>query len=205
MRLNALGRASMNNAARRLLQERYMAPMLHRLGGGAPAGRSLEVGTGRGAMLPTIRTRFRGDPVVGLDLDPVMISSSPRARRSSSGGRFVLGDVGSLPFAEASFDSVFDFGAIHFVADWERALDEVRRVLAPGGRYFFEWVTGRGLRAFYALAAERFESMRAPSPERLLRALADRGMPADGSVAFPRWAARATWLVGDVIGVARVG
>jgi ubiquinone/menaquinone biosynthesis C-methylase UbiE len=202
MRLNALGRASMNNAARRLLQERYMAPMLERLGGGASAGRALEVGTGRGAMLATIRTRFRAGPVVGLDLDPQMISRRPHRRRSAD--RFVLGDVGCLPFPDASFDSVFDFGAVHFVADWERALDEVRRVLAPGGRYFFEWVTGRGLRAFYALAAERFESMRAPEPEQLLRALEVRGMPANGSVAFPRWAARATWLVGDVIGVGRV-
>jgi len=55
----------------------------------------------------------------------------------------VLGDVTVLPAADSSFDAVFDYGAIHFVADWQRALDEVRRVLRPGGRYFFEWVTGR--------------------------------------------------------------
>ncbi len=39
MRLNALGRASMNNPLRAFLQRRFMAPWLERLGGHVPDGR----------------------------------------------------------------------------------------------------------------------------------------------------------------------
>jgi ubiquinone/menaquinone biosynthesis C-methylase UbiE len=127
-----------------------------------------------------------------------------KARRTLRGAPLVLADVTLAPFADASFDAVFDFGAIHFVADWERALDEVRRVLKPGGRYYFEWVTGRFLRSFYPLATQGFERMAAPEPEALVAALARRGLSVGDRVIHPRFAASVTWLVGDVIGVARV-
>ena len=201
MRLNALGRASMNNAVRAGLQRHLMARWFERLGGRVPEGRGLEVGCGRGAALGMLRERFGLRELVGLDLDPRMLAS---ARHHAGGAMLVLADATGLPLRDASFDAVFDFGAIHFVADWERALDEVRRVLRPGGRYYFEWVTGRFLRAFYPFATRGFERMRVPRPDDLLTALERRGLPVGDRVVRPRWAAATTWLVGDVIGVGRV-
>lgn len=198
MKLNALGRASMNNPVRTWLQRRYVANLFERLGGRVDSGRVLEVGCGRGALLSTLRGRFGAREVVGLDIDARML------RRARGRERLVLGDVTALPFAGASFDAVFDFGAIHFVAAWERALDEVRRVLRPGGRYFFEWVTGPLLRSLYPLAAEGFERMHAPSPDTLLAALERRGLEVGRACARSRFAAAGTYLVGDVIGVGRV-
>jgi ubiquinone/menaquinone biosynthesis C-methylase UbiE len=201
VKLNALGRASMNNAVRAGLQRHLMARWFERLGGRVPGGRGLEVGCGRGAALRMLRERFGLREMVGLDLDPRMLVP---ARRGAHGAALVLADVAGLPFLDASFDAVFDFGAIHFVSDWERALDEVRRVLRPGGRYYFEWVTGGFLRAFYPFATRGFERMRVPEPEALLGALERRGLPVGGRLVRPRLAAAATWLVGDVIGVGRV-
>ena len=43
------------------------------------------------------------------------------------------------------FDAVFDFGTIHHVPDWRIAVGEVRRVLKPGGLFFFEEVTTHAL------------------------------------------------------------
>ncbi len=100
---------------------------------------------------------------------------------------------------------MFDFGALHIVEEWRRALDEVRRVLARGGGYYFEWVTGRALRALYPLAAERFARVDVPGPEQLLDALGRRGLDTEGRIARPRLMAALTYLVGDVIGVARNG
>jgi ubiquinone/menaquinone biosynthesis C-methylase UbiE len=108
-----------------------------------------------------------------------------------------------MPFRSARFDAVFDFGAVHFVADWEKALDEVRRVLRPGGRYYFEWVTSPVLRSLYPLAARDFERMSAPGPAELVAALHRRGLAVGDRVVRPRLAAALTYLVGDVIGVAR--
>ncbi len=90
------------------------------------------------------------------------------------------------------------------MAGWEAALDEVRRVLRPGGRYCFEWVTSRLLRLLYPLAARDFERMSASGPAALLAALEKRGLAVGGRVVRPRLAAALTYLVGDVIGVARV-
>lgn len=203
MRLNALGRVSMNNPARAWLQRTYVAGLFERLGGRVPGGRVLEVGCGRGALLGTLRARFGAREVVGLDLDPRMLARARRRpSRSAEGARLLLADVGALPAGSASFDAVFDFGAVHFVSDWERALGEVRRVLRPGGRYYFEWVTGRVLRLVYPLAAEGFERMRGPSRRELLARLEAHGLRVGDAVAYPRVAAALTYLVGDVIGVA---
>jgi SAM-dependent methyltransferase len=196
MRLNRPGRASMNNPVRAWLQRAYIAGVFERLGGRS-GGRVLEVGCGRGALLETLRGRFGARQVVGLDLDPRMLTrTSPHPRG------LVLADVAAIPFPAGCFDAVFDFGAVHFVQDWRRGLDEVRRVLRPGGRYYFEWVTGRLLRSLYPLAAEGFERMRAPDAETLLAALESRGLRVGEPVARPRAAAAVTYLVGDVIGVA---
>ncbi len=201
MRLNALGRVSMNNPVRACLQRYLMARWFERLGWRVPAGVGLEIGCGRGAALRPLRERFALRRIVGLDLDPVMLG---RARRRGPGVPLVLADGLQLPFGDGAFDAVFDFGAIHFVANWESALDEVRRVLRGGGRYYFEWVTGRFLRTFYPLATQGFERMRVPTPDALLAALERRGLAVGDRVLRPRLAAAATWLVGDVIGVGRV-
>ena len=42
--------------------------------------------------------------------------------------------------ADDTYDAVFDFGIIHHIPRWREALDEVARVLKPGGRFFFEEV-----------------------------------------------------------------
>jgi ubiquinone/menaquinone biosynthesis C-methylase UbiE len=42
--------------------------------------------------------------------------------------------AGVLPFRSASFDAVSCFGALHLFEHPLRALDEIARVLAPGGR-----------------------------------------------------------------------
>jgi len=48
------------------------------------------------------------------------------------------GDVRELPFADASFDLVVDFGTCYHVARRAQALREVARVLAAGGRFVHE-------------------------------------------------------------------
>ena len=180
MKLNWLGRAAMNNAARAALQRNFVADSLFELGGTPRPGPALEVGCGGGVGLELIRERFGATHAVGLDLDPKMI-----------------------PAADRSFDAVFDFGAIHLVPEWEAALDEVRRVLRPGGAYYFEWVTGRALRALYPAVTEGFRGMAVPDPFALIAALARRGIAVGDRFVRPGLLAW-TNLVGDVIGVGRV-
>jgi SAM-dependent methyltransferase len=68
--------------------------------------------------------------VVGVDIDPAAVAD---AVRRVPGALFTVGDLAALPLATASVDVVVCFEAIEHVDDPYRALDELARVLAPGG------------------------------------------------------------------------
>jgi SAM-dependent methyltransferase len=68
--------------------------------------------------------------VTGIDIDPEAIDS---AKRRCPSADFVVGDLLELPFTSAAFEVVTCFESIEHVTDPSRALDEIRRVLAPDG------------------------------------------------------------------------
>lgn len=68
--------------------------------------------------------------VHGLDIAPDAIQS---ARDRAGDCEFVIGDLMDLPYPDDSFDLVACFETIEHVEDPMRALDEIRRVLRPGG------------------------------------------------------------------------
>ena len=78
-----------------------------------------------------------GAVVTGLDLTPRMIElARDKAReRGAASTRFLVGDMTALPFAAARFDVVTTGYGLRNVPDLERAIVEVRRVLAPGGLF----------------------------------------------------------------------
>ncbi|HZE99273.1 MAG TPA: class I SAM-dependent methyltransferase [Planctomycetota bacterium] len=104
-------------------------------------GRLLDLGCGAG------RTTFglyrRGcRNIVGADLSPALIRlARDHAARRHLGLRFRVADACKLPFASGSFDGcLFSFNGLMTIPRRARriaALREVRRVLAPGGRFVF--------------------------------------------------------------------
>ena len=92
--------------------------------------------------------------VVGIDFSPRMLE---RARRKSPAIEWVQGDILALPFPDGSFDAATVGFGIRNVADLERGLRELRRVLRPGGRLaVLEITTARGpLRPFFDIWFER--------------------------------------------------
>jgi SAM-dependent methyltransferase len=71
--------------------------------------------------------------VTGADIAPAAIAHA-RARYSAHANlEFREADCTALPFADASFDAVVSFETLEHVAAQEVFLDEVRRVLRPGG------------------------------------------------------------------------
>ena len=143
MKLNAAERWLVNNPARALVQRFYEVPLLRRLGGTIESGRVLEVGCGRGVGLPLLLSQFGARHVDGVDLDPRQVARAQTRLRGKYEGRIDLrvASVEQLPFEDAIFDAVFDFGILHHVSAWQSAVAEIGRVLKPGGIFFFEEVT----------------------------------------------------------------
>lgn len=121
--------------------------------------RILEVGSGAAQCARWLAAR--GALVAASDLSGGMLAAARRlgtrpdvtpAARAETGGPssgstgggptgsvgLVQADARVLPFADASFDVAFSaYGAVPFVADPERVMAEVARVLRPGGRWVF--------------------------------------------------------------------
>lgn len=147
MKLNQVEKALMNNPVRALLQRHYEAPLMERLGGRVEDGRVLEVGCGRGVGTEIIFRRFGAREVHAFDIDPDMVEQA-RCRLSGYPAdrlKLWVGDAAAIDADDLSYDAVFDFGIIHHVPEWRRAVSEIARVLRPGGRFFFEEVTSHAL------------------------------------------------------------
>jgi demethylmenaquinone methyltransferase/2-methoxy-6-polyprenyl-1,4-benzoquinol methylase len=67
---------------------------------------------------------------------PMMETGRRKSERARNGGivTFVQGDAESLPFPDASFDAVAVGFGLRNLVDLDRGLDEIYRVLKPGGR-----------------------------------------------------------------------
>jgi SAM-dependent methyltransferase len=101
------------------------------------AGKLLEVPVGTGVLsMPVYRSLPDAD-ITCLDYSPDMMSAAKaRAERMGIGNaRFVQGDVGALPFDDASFDVVLSLNGFHAFPDKEAAWRETFRVLRPGGTF----------------------------------------------------------------------
>ena len=131
--------------------------------------RVLEVSCGHGGGASYFTRTYQPAEYVGLDLNPEAIRHC-QARHQAAGLRFQQGDAQHLPFADASIDVVINVEASHCYPDFPGFVDEVGRVLKPGGRFCHadlryrsgveEWVT--------ALARHpqlRLDEMRLINPE----------------------------------------
>jgi len=105
---------------------------------GDVAGRTvLEIGSGSAPCARWLADQ--GATAVALDLSASMLRHAA-ALGASTGVSVPLVQAGAerLPFVDASFDAVCSaFGGVPFVAEPERVMREVARVLRPGGRWVF--------------------------------------------------------------------
>ncbi|WP_435099198.1 class I SAM-dependent methyltransferase [Halarchaeum sp. P4] len=96
--------------------------------------RVLDLGTGSGYALRALRERGIGRGY-GLDGSPEMTRNA-RSYTDDPAIGYVVGDFGDLPFADDSLDHVFSMEAFYYAADPIETLEEVRRVLRPGGTFY---------------------------------------------------------------------
>lgn len=141
------------------VQKRVVANLIRqiRAGAGGVPGRILDVGSGTGSLLTRLHTIYPAAALCGVDLAYNMCQRT--YEKLGQGALVVNAAAENLPFADGTFDLVVSTSALQWVADLERALHEMRRVLKPGGKlevaFFCEGTLGELQRCFSETLAAR--------------------------------------------------
>ena len=106
---------------------------------GFTGGAILDAGCGPGFMLIELLKLFPEATGVGVDLaEPLLDVARAAAENEGLGsrGKFESADVEKLPFDSQTFDAVVSTNMLHIVENPVKQLDEIERVLKPGGLCF---------------------------------------------------------------------
>jgi ubiquinone/menaquinone biosynthesis C-methylase UbiE len=134
----------------------------HPAGTRAPRVLDVATGTGRVPLLLVSQPWFDGE-VYGLDFAPAMLERA-QVKIAAVGGQervvLRLGEAGSLPWPDSSFDVVTSLEALEFFPRPRRALAEMARTLRPGGTLLVSKVPDRWARVLPFKGLTRSAMMR---------------------------------------------
>jgi ubiquinone/menaquinone biosynthesis C-methylase UbiE len=165
--------------------------------GAQPTESVLDLACGAGVV--TARLAQDAGDVVGVDLTPEMLRRAQALCATLPNVRLELADIGALPFEDARFDAAVCRLVLHHCDDPGRVLDEMLRVVRPGGRV----VVGDILTTEDPVAARRhnrLERLRDPSHVRMLpadehrRLLRERGASIEAEESWTQERRLGEWL-----------
>lgn len=139
---------------RRRGDERELHRALIELTVSTPLGDLLDIGCGQGSLLKLLASRARRVVGVDIDADARQFARTELLLAGIDNCSLRKGDMYSLPFADAGFDTVILDDVLRFADRPTLALTEAGRVLRPGGRLILlvSAAAGDGSRAGRQLA-----------------------------------------------------
>jgi ubiquinone/menaquinone biosynthesis C-methylase UbiE len=99
----------------------------------------LEIGFGNGKFFNKLFSKAGNLTIAGIDYSETMLKEACEKNQASiASGKLALQQANSdrLPFADNSFDKVFCINVVYFWNDPQKHLEEINRVLKPGGKFF---------------------------------------------------------------------
>lgn len=142
-------------------------------------GAVLEIGTGKGRFLVKLARHVAGVTTVDIAAEEQHCARlSARYAGVEEKVRFVVQDAVRLPWPAATFDAAATMNAMHHMKDFKRVLNEMLRVLKPGGKLVLADFSPRG---FQIIAREHCATGKTHPRQRydfreLARALRKRGL-----------------------------
>jgi SAM-dependent methyltransferase len=110
--------------------------------------RVLEVGCGMGTM--AMLWARQGARIVACDLNPVAVGQTrQRFRVFAQSGSVLQTDGGGLPFKDAAFDYAYSWGVLHHSPKLDESIEELCRVVRPGGEVGVMLYNRASLRQWY--------------------------------------------------------
>jgi ubiquinone/menaquinone biosynthesis C-methylase UbiE len=105
---------------------------------GITQGLALEVGPGPGYLGLEWLKKTEGTKLKALEISPDMVAIAERNAKEyglQDRATYVKGDAREMPFDDNTFDAAFTNGSLHEWSQPKQILNEIHRVLKPGGRY----------------------------------------------------------------------
>lgn len=142
-------------------------------------GPSLEIGVGTGRF--ALPLADAGVDMVGIDLSRPMLAKLVDKAGGTQPFPLLEGDATRLPFSDSVFGSAVAVHVLHLIGDWGSAIDEILRVVRPGGRLLVDFggfgtgMWGELQQVFSEASGVSFESIGAPGEAEVDEALQRRG------------------------------
>jgi ubiquinone/menaquinone biosynthesis C-methylase UbiE len=95
--------------------------------------RVLDVGCGSGWASRLLAQLARNGRVVGIDISDEMVEVARNSSKGFLNLEFRVASAQELPFRDGEFSHAFSMESLYYYADMSVALNEIRRVLEPGG------------------------------------------------------------------------
>ena len=117
-----------------------IASILNKIDG----GRVLDVGTQAGHFVQVLKKNLNTySEIVGIDINKKAIEAA-RNSLENSHIRFSVMNAEQIEFENESFDTVNISASLHHLAHISQVLDEMKRVLKPGGHFIIVEMHGSG-------------------------------------------------------------
>lgn len=106
----------------------------------------IDLGCGNGLyMIPLLK---HGINVTGIDFTNSMLTSIQN--HCDTPTTLVNGNIQNMPFPDKSFDMAYSIATLYYVSDTEKAINEIYRILKPGGVAYLEFGNQNSLNHFEA-------------------------------------------------------
>jgi ubiquinone/menaquinone biosynthesis C-methylase UbiE len=108
-------------------------------------GAVLEIGTGKGRFLVELARHVAAVTTVDIAAEEQQYARlNARYAGVEKKIRFILQDAARLPWPDGTFDAAVTMNAMHHIAHFERVLEEMLRVVKPGGKIVLADFSPRG-------------------------------------------------------------
>jgi ubiquinone/menaquinone biosynthesis C-methylase UbiE len=102
----------------------------------------LEIGMGNGFYVKDILEKSDHINYTGCDYSELMVQDSEKLNAhwiSKGKARFIQANISSLPFSNNTFNKIFTINTLHFWDNEIDALNEIKRILQPGGKFIISF------------------------------------------------------------------